>query len=1453
MTDAAPPDLSKLSIALAEIRGSGNSVDSGGSRDSAAPPLRHSKFAHLAKPFIARSDVKVGAARYTFDIETDGLLLDRVTKIHQIVITDLDSDRVDAYRFDRIDAALEHLARADYVVGHNVCAYDLPVLHRLRGWAPAPECAIMDTLIAGRLILPNLSDLDDKTAAMGGPKLGGKLRGRYSLEAWGARLGIPKIGADIKDWSVWTSEMEERCIGDTNITKALYHFLQPDSYSKQAMELEHRVSAICNRITADGIPFDTEAAGLLYRQWAARRAELEAQLHQQFPGTNLNSRAQIGALLEARGWVPDKRTEKTKQPKIDDELLERIPAIYPEFAGLGEHYTLGRRLASLADGDKAWSKYLGEDGRIHGAIVHIGTPHSRATHFNPNIAQVPNPKKGKPLAAECRALFHHDGDWVFVSCDQAGLQDRGFAHYLAAFDGGEYGRSYVAGKDPHWGAATALGLVSCERDKANKLHGVIREGCKSFRYGFLFGARAKRLGEILSTTIRAAQQIDPTYRGPSADGARALQRFEAATPGLKQLRQLLEAQAARQGWVTGLDGRRVPTDAQYKALNRIVTAAEAVVCKRWLIRVYDELSARFHYGWDGDAAIVAWIHDELVVCCRPEIAEQVGELMVRHAKEPGAFYDLKVSLDAEYKIGRTWAGDDDKAAPSPLHDKGEERAPAPPIVPVDVDHEAEEAAQWLARNAAKADGGCGAAGDENTDIVDVDENADSSPEAAPPWEQDDEPVVPQAEAPPVAPHGEGPPAGGPPAAPAVEPTNIAPADARMGAHPYGDELGAAMRRAMAGIGGNRDSTSTSATPAPSIVPDSGAVPIGMVENGDGLGAAIHRIMAEIGGVSARSTARSTGGQGTQSGTFNGNGAGAPRGNGRDRSADGDYGERPSEKQAGKPYGPVRAQLSMKGYALARTFAFMVPGETAPLFNEDRYELRPGIAPTKDLPRKTCRFWHTAGGRELIDTGPRRIIFNWPAIMAAGPGATVFITEGANKSTVLNGKGLLATAAPYHKWEPECVSALAGANLIYLEDHDLDDAAGANKAREFSAEARKRLASVATSFRIVPAKHLWKNLGRKDEPPHGWDVKDWIEAGGNAAKLLEICKEIPDDGFSAVPLTVDEWLSRELPPVEPVVGHILHKTVRAIISGPTGGGKTIVCMALSGFAGAGIDFIHWGISRPYNTLFIDGEMSRRLFKERIEALTQQLGSRPEHALFFNKEDIEDFAPLNTAEGQAAIWKLIEECEKRLGGPLDFITFDNIVSLIVGDMKEEDAWRDTMPLVKALTKRQIGQLWVHHTGHDASRGYGTKTREWQMDLVMHMTKVERPDTDVSFTLSFPKKRECTPSNREDFADVNIALVDGEWVSELTTGNKKQPSPTALKYFETLRTAAANNQVKHIGGYPTASLDEWMVQCLENGLIDPKATDNNKRAHFAKYKLQLIEANWIAANTEVAWILP
>jgi DNA polymerase I-like protein with 3'-5' exonuclease and polymerase domains/RecA-family ATPase len=309
-----------------------------------------------------------------------------------------------------------------------------------------------------------------------------------------------------------------------------------------------------------------------------------------------------------------------------------------------------------------------------------------------------------------------------------------------------------------------------------------------------------------------------------------------------------------------------------------------------------------------------------------------------------------------------------------------------------------------------------------------------------------------------------------------------------------------------------------------------------------------------------------------------------------------------DKNTGKPYPPVRTALLTKGYRITQTFPFTVPGATEPLFYEDRYELWAKITSTKQRPRKTCRFWHRDNGREFNGTGPRRIIYNWPAIMAAGPGATVFITEGANKSKPLNDAGLLAAAVPYHKWEPECVSALADTHVIYLEDHDLPDERGCIKAKEFSAAARNKLVPVAASFRLVPALHLWKNLGRADKPPHGWDVKNWLEQGGNPAKLLAVCCEIPADGTGLVYIDMSRWDFEPTPEQEWIVYNRIPRRECVLFSGIGGSGKSITQLFLSCATVLSRDWL--GITPEQgSSIFVDAEDDEKVLHRRAKAIAE----------------------------------------------------------------------------------------------------------------------------------------------------------------------------------------------------------------------------------------------------------
>jgi hypothetical protein len=227
-----------------------------------------SKFIYIArKSFIRQAPATACRFGTFFDIEADGLL-DTATKIHCIVITDLDSGQVEEFEPDQIEAGLARLSAARRLIGHNIANYDLPLLLRLYGWKPVNGCIITDTLVASRLILPHMLALDAEAMRRGDSSLGG-LTGSHSLEAWGARLGFPKIGADIADWSEWTPEIQARCTNDILLNKRLFEFLQPDGQPPEALALEHDVAVVCDELTVTGIPFDKAAGKHRQQQWEA--------------------------------------------------------------------------------------------------------------------------------------------------------------------------------------------------------------------------------------------------------------------------------------------------------------------------------------------------------------------------------------------------------------------------------------------------------------------------------------------------------------------------------------------------------------------------------------------------------------------------------------------------------------------------------------------------------------------------------------------------------------------------------------------------------------------------------------------------------------------------------------------------------------------------------------------------------------------------------------------------------------------------------------------------------------------------------------------------------------------------------------------------------------------------------------------------------------------------------
>jgi hypothetical protein len=93
-----------------------------------------------------------------------------------------------------------------------------------------------------------------------------------------------------------------------------------------------------------------------------------------------------------------------------------------------------------------------------------------------------------------------------------------------------------------------------------------------------------------------------------------------------------------------------------------------------------------------------------------------------------------------------------------------------------------------------------------------------------------------------------------------------------------------------------------------------------------------------------------------------------------------------------------------------------------------------------------------------------------------------------------------------------------------------------------------------------------------------------------------------------------------------------------------------------------------------------------------------------------------------------------------------------------------------MLRQISQQRCSQIWLHHTGHDTSKGFGTKTREWQMDTVLSLTKDAQNDEHLLMELK--KARLRTPDTRAQFEPLKITCGMGGW--EIVGGLDKRRGP-------------------------------------------------------------------------------
>ena len=560
------------------------------------------------------------------DIETDGL---NPTKIHLL------GQLVDG-------VYTEHFQDFTYEKGvtyyaHNGVGFDYPVINRLWGRGDSDSgTSLKDTLVLSRLANPSRDN-------------------GHSLDAWGSTLGYAK--GDHSDWTQLSDEMRTYCKRDVELLSKVHKRLQVElrGFSEESIELEHQVAHIVHQQVENGWLLDQGKVWDLLATLKEKKFELEDEVHTTFrpvakavreitpkinkDGTtskvglkylgddclllvggthtriefedfNLGSRKQIGERLVALGWKPTSFTP-TGQPIVSESVLMRLEG-FPEAELIADFLTVQKRIAMA----QSWLDAVGDDGRVHGRVNSNGAVTGRMTHYEPNMAQVT--AGSKIYGKEMRECWTSREGYKIVGCDASGLELRMLAHYMAD---DEYTKEVLDG-DVHTANQRAAGLPT-------------RDGAKTFIYAFLYGAGDAKIGSIVG--------------GTKADGRKLKAKFLANTPALRTLRGRVE-QAAKRGWLKGLDGRRIYVRSSHAALNTLLQGAGAVIMKQAL--VYLDEAAKEH---GLDYKFVGNIHDEFQTEVLEAHTDFFGELAVQAIEKAGEHFNLRCPTTGEYKVGDNWS------------------------------------------------------------------------------------------------------------------------------------------------------------------------------------------------------------------------------------------------------------------------------------------------------------------------------------------------------------------------------------------------------------------------------------------------------------------------------------------------------------------------------------------------------------------------------------------------------------------------------------------------------------------------------------------------------------------------------------------------------------------------------------------------------------------------------
>ena len=400
-------------------------------------------------------------------------------------------------------------------------------------------------------------------------------------------------------------------------------------------KMELPVAQVLFEMERNGVQIDRAE---LARQSAELGAELMKLEQEAYAAAgqpfNLNSPKQLQEILFDKMGIPTKGLKKTAKGGIstNEAVLEQLAPDYP----LPKIILQNRSLAKLKSTytDKLPEMISPKDGRVHTTYAQAVAITGRLASNNPNLQNIPiRTAEGRRV----RRAFTAPQGSVIVSADYSQIELRIMAHLsgdktlIAAFQNGE---------DVHRRTAAEVFGIAPENVSSEQ-----RRYAKTINFGLIYGMGQYGLAKSLGIDNLSAKTF--------------IDRYFARYPGVAEYMQRTKEQAAAQGYVETLFGRRLylpdirnknanaRAGAERAAINAPMQGTASDLIKRAMIDVSRWLSD------DLKSKLIMQVHDELVL----EVPEAELDLVKEKLPQIMAKVDdgmLKVPLVAEVGVGMNW-------------------------------------------------------------------------------------------------------------------------------------------------------------------------------------------------------------------------------------------------------------------------------------------------------------------------------------------------------------------------------------------------------------------------------------------------------------------------------------------------------------------------------------------------------------------------------------------------------------------------------------------------------------------------------------------------------------------------------------------------------------------------------------------------------------------------------